>query len=106
MTCKAIVVGLLAVSACFDDVPVVEVATPAFVDVRPELSTDVQGVHEDLATFRWDVLASPEGSLVAGAASVEPRPTFLFDRRGAYLLDRWIVAGLSERLTHHVVVTV
>jgi len=103
MTYKAILVGLLALSACFDDVPVVEVAIPAFVDVTPPLLTDV---HDDLATFRWDVLASPEGSRVAGAASVDPRPMFQFDRRGSYLLDRWIVAGLSERLTHYVVVTV
>lgn len=102
MTSRAILVGLVAVSACLDDVPVVEMVTPAFVDKAPELPFE----HDGVATFRWEVLDSPEGSVVSRAQSIEPRPMFQFNRRGLYLLERWIVAGLSERLTHHVVVTV
>jgi len=103
MTCRAILLGMFAVSACLDDVPVVEMKTPAFAVRVPELPFEP---HDGVATFRWDVVESPEGSIVSRAESIEPRPMFQFNRRGVYLLDRWIVAGLSERLTHHVVVTV
>lgn len=103
MTCRAILVALFAVSACFDDVPVVEMKAAAFVDVMPELPFEP---HDAIGTFRWGVLESPERSIVSRAESTGPRPLFQFNRRGVYLLERWIVSGLSERLTHHVVVTV
>nr|MBA3455424.1 hypothetical protein [Deltaproteobacteria bacterium] len=87
MTCRALVVGLLVVSACFDDVPVVEMATPAFVETVPTLPFVAHDAH---ATFRWHVLESPEDSVVSRADSISPRPMFQFNRRGLYLLDRWI----------------
>lgn len=103
MTCKALLVGLLGMVACFDEVPVVEMTVSAFEDVTPPLPS---GAEDDLASVQWNLLASPEGSVVTGVPSTKPRPVFQFNRRGSYLLDRWISAGLSERLTHYVVVTV
>lgn len=103
MGCRALVVGFLALSACFGETPVVELEARAFVDVVPPLPAER---HDGVAAFRWHVLEAPDDSIVARVGSVEPRPMFQFDRRGTYLLDRWIVSGLSERLTHYLVVTV
>lgn len=63
-----------------------------------------QGRNSAAATR--DCLGAGTWYLGSDVAVVGSRAGFLFNRRGVYLLDRWIVAGLSERLTYHVVVTV
>lgn len=103
MTCSALVLFGLALSACFEDVPVVEVEGAAGNAITPPLEMEAT---DTVASFRWEVVESVEDSFVAGTEATTPSATFRFDRRGPYLIDRWIVSGLSERLTHHVVVTV
>lgn len=102
MTSRSLALVIL-LAGCFDDVPVVETSGMADTAIETPIPTEAT---EDLATYRWEVVEAVEGSFVGGTKVDTPRTDLRFDRRGQYVIDRWILSGLSERLTHHVLVTV
>ena len=63
-------------------------------------------IPDDLTTFRWELVTAPDGSVTGGPHGDLPISSFIPDLRGVYLCDRWLVGDVSERLTHHIIVTV
>lgn len=102
MISRLVFLAVLA-CGCFGDVPVVETSGPAGTAIVPPIPVEPT---DELASYRWEVVESVDGSFVGGTKVDTPRTELRFDRRGLYVIDRWIRSGLSERLTHHIIVTV
>lgn len=105
MTCSRFVLGIALVFAgCAEDVPIIESIGTAGQMVT--LNVPASFVPDDLTTFRWELVTAPDGSVTGGPHGDAPTATFIPDLRGVYLVDRWLVEDLSERLTYHIIVTV
>jgi len=105
MTCRRLALGIAVVLAgCAEDVPVIE--SNGTVDELVTLNVAATFIPDDLATFRWELVTAPDGSVTGGPHGDTASSSFTPDLRGVYLVDRWLVADVSERLTHHIIVTV
>ncbi|HEY4059051.1 MAG TPA: hypothetical protein VGM39_20690 [Kofleriaceae bacterium] len=102
MTCKHLLL-VIALAGCVEDVPVLELKAKASKPVS--ISVPVDSPPDDAVTYDWRVSIAPDGSRagdpLAGLATM-----FTPDLRGDYLIDRWVVADVSERLSYHVVLSV
>ena len=57
------------------------------------------------AEYRWDLVQAPASSAVS-IASGSPTTTLHPDLRGTYVIDRWLVDGIGQDLTHRYVIDV
>lgn len=100
----AIVLALLVATGCVDEVPVVEIATTATTVVT--LSVPHDYARDEVSRFRWELVTAPENAVTGAPHGDASTASFVPNRRGVYLVDRWAESELSERLTYHIVVTV
>lgn len=101
MSCRAVVLAVVFVTGCADNVLVMDVAARATFEV--DLGATMREPLADETEYQWELLEAPESStaqLPVGGQSIK----FIPDLRGVYVIERWINYGLSERLTHRYVV--
>lgn len=94
----------LTIAACTTEVPVWEQSATVGEAVTLAVREDL--VPSKVTTFRWELVTAPEGSATGGPHGEAPTSSFVPDRRGTYLVDRWLVEDLSEHLTYHIIVNV
>jgi len=94
----------LTIAACTTEVPVWEQSATVGEAVTLAVREDL--VPSKVTTFRWELVTAPEGSATGGPHGEAPTSSFVPDRRGTYLVDRWLVEDLSEHLTYHIIVDV
>ncbi|MEO7094462.1 MAG: hypothetical protein ABI175_14500 [Polyangiales bacterium] len=105
MTCRRVALVLaLVVAGCAEDVTLLASSGTAGQSVTLNVPTNL--IPDDLTTFRWELVTAPDGSVTGGPHGDAASSSFIPDLRGVYLVDRWLVEDLAERLTHHIVVTV
>lgn len=102
MSCKAVVLlASLLVGCTHEPEPVSITATAREpIDLGP---ANTEGAPEGDATYRWNLVLKPETS-EAAAPEGQATATFVPDLRGAYVIERWLEYGVSDRLTHQFVI--
>ena len=56
------------------------------------------------AAFRWDLVRKPDASIAKSPDSTAGVARFTPDRRGVYVIERWVAYGLGDRQTHDFVI--
>lgn len=99
--------GLLGASsagACLqdaDDLTIIEVGVSAGVSIQ--LVPPPEPVPVDAVAYRWEISSAPK---VSNAVAPPPASIGIFipDARGEFWVDRWVVLGLGEALSHRFIV--
>ncbi len=94
---------VLTILGCTDDVPTLQVST--FARTSVELSPPDDDVPDAFGHYRWNLSLSPDGLVVAPPIALTPTVTVTPPKRGVYVYDRWFVGEAAEQLSYHVVVT-
>lgn len=103
MTCRHLLLLAALLAGCADDVPVVSLTGTATMQIALTVPDDP--FPEALATYRWEVTAVPLGVELHSPVTTTSTANVIPPLRGVYVVDRWLVSGISERLTHHLVLT-
>jgi hypothetical protein len=100
---RTLLVLAFALAACsVDDDNVIDVSAQALTETEVGPPTR-DPIDDDAVDYRWELALRPDSSnlvLPMGGSTIR----FVPDKRGVYVLQRWIEYGLSERLTHRFVV--
>jgi len=94
----------VALAGCADDPTIVRITASATEQVSLSPG-ELEGVSDRDVEFHWELSAKPDASTVAPPDG-NAIALFTPDRRGTYVVDRWLRYGVSDRLTHQFVITV
>lgn len=101
---RYLIIAAMLTGCVVDEAPLIDVEADARMPVTIG-PVSVEPLTDDQATYRWDLVRAPDGSVAEPPVGAEAA-MFTPDIRGTYVVERWLSYGLADRLTYRFVLHV